>query len=86
MALFLSRGTPYTEAMIPVLDEFKVLLIGPSTGAAFLQTPTLKYVFNVRASYRRNAKDAVDLLASHCRKTPPAASPKHWVNMPRAPL
>lgn len=64
VALFLSRGTPHTEAMIPVLDQFKVPLIGPSTGAASLQTPTRRYVFNVRPSYRHEAARAVGLLAA----------------------
>ena len=30
LALFLSRGTPHTQAMLPALMEFKVPLVGPS--------------------------------------------------------
>src|SRR6266516_4372875 len=32
-AMFLSRGTPTNEAAYPVLEQAKVPLIGPSTGA-----------------------------------------------------
>ena len=33
LAMFLTRGTPHTEAMIPLLEKNGVALIGPSTGA-----------------------------------------------------
>ena len=62
IALFLSRGTPHAEAMIPVLDEFSVPLIAPSTGAMVLHTPVKKNVFNVRATYQLEAEKAVKLL------------------------
>ena len=50
-ALFLSRGTPTNEAAYPVLEAFKVPLIGPSTGAQSMYNPPRKYMFPVRASY-----------------------------------
>ncbi len=62
MALFLTRGTPQTEAIIPVLDEFDVPLVGPTTGAISLHTPVKKNVFNVRAPYRVEAAKAISLL------------------------
>jgi len=64
VALFLTRGTPHNEAVLPVLDEFKVPLIAPSTGAMSLHQPLRRWVFNVRATYQREAEKAVHHLAS----------------------
>ena len=63
-ALFLTRGTPHTEAMIPLLEKHGVALIGPSTGAMVLHQPVRKYIFNVRATYQREAEKAMTHLAS----------------------
>jgi branched-chain amino acid transport system substrate-binding protein len=49
VALFLSRGTPQTQAMLPHL----------STGAMVLHNPVNPWVFNVRASYQREAEIVV---------------------------
>ncbi len=62
VALFLTRGTPQTEAIIPVLDEFDVPLIAPTTGAISLHIPVKKNVFNVRAPYRVESAKAISLL------------------------
>jgi branched-chain amino acid transport system substrate-binding protein len=64
VALFLNRGTPHTEAIIPLLDQHGVALIGPSTGAMALHRPVKKHVFNVRATYQREAEKAIAHLAS----------------------
>ena len=63
-AMFLTRGTPHTEAIVPLLDKNNVPLIGPSTGAMVLHQPVRKHVFNVRATYQREAEKAVTHLAS----------------------
>lgn len=63
-ALFLTRGTPHTEAILPLLDRHGVALVGPSTGAMVLHQPVRKHVFNVRATYQREAEKAVTHLAS----------------------
>lgn len=63
-AMFLTRGTPHTEAMLPLLDKYGVPLIGPSTGAMVLHQPVRKHVFNVRATYQREAEKAITHLAS----------------------
>ena len=52
LAMFLTRGTPHTQAVIPVIDEYRVALVGPSTGAMALHQPLQKHVFNVRATYQ----------------------------------
>src|SRR5512140_2294806 len=54
-ALAFSRGTPTSEAILPVLNEYKVPLIGPATGAQSLYEPFNPYVFNVRAKCRTEA-------------------------------
>jgi len=64
LALFLTRGTPHTEAIIPVLNKHGVPLVGPSTGAMVLHAPLQKHVFNVRSTYQREAEKAVHHLAS----------------------
>ena len=63
-ALFLTRGTPHNEAIIPHLDKHGVPLIGPSTGAMVLHKPVPRHVFNVRATYQREAEKVVSHLAS----------------------
>lgn len=59
VALFLSRGTPQTQAMLPHLAQGKIVLIAPSTGAMALHSPVNPWVFNVRASYQREAEAVV---------------------------
>ncbi len=59
VAMFLTRGTPHTEAILPIIDKNAVPLIGPSTGAMVLHQPVKKHVFNVRATYQREAEKAV---------------------------
>ncbi|MEO8924098.1 MAG: ABC transporter substrate-binding protein [Caldimonas sp.] len=63
VALFLSRGTPNTQAILPVLAEFKLPLVAPSTGAMVFHQPVNPYVFNVRSSYQREAERVVQHLA-----------------------
>lgn len=64
LALFLTRGTPHTQAILPHLEKYGVSLIGPSTGAMVLHQPVKKHVFNVRATYQREAEKAVSHLHS----------------------
>ena len=63
-ALFLNRGTPHTEAILPVIKQHGVPLIAPSTGAQLLHEPVNKLVFNVRAKYQAEAEKGVVQLAS----------------------
>lgn len=64
IAMIMSRGTPHTQEMIPILNQFGVPLIGPSTGAMVLHEPLQKYVFNVRAPYQAEAEKVITYLAS----------------------
>jgi ABC-type branched-subunit amino acid transport system substrate-binding protein len=62
LALFLNRGTPHTEILLPLLADRKVPLIAPSTGAMVLHDPVNPWVFNVRATYQREAARAIEHL------------------------
>lgn len=64
LALFLNRGTPHAQALMPLLAEFKVPLVAPSSGAMVLHKPVNPWVFNVRATYQREAAKAVEHLFS----------------------
>lgn len=64
LALFLNRGTPHAQALLPLLAELHVPLVGPSTGAMALHDPVNPWVFNVRATYQREAMKAIRHLAS----------------------
>jgi ABC-type branched-subunit amino acid transport system substrate-binding protein len=64
VAMFLTRGTPHTEAIAPLLDKHGVPLIAPSTGAMVLHQPVRKHIFNVRATYQREAEKAMLHLAT----------------------
>ena len=50
-ALIGSVGTPTTLAALPAINEAKIPLIGPFTGAQALREPFSRQVFHVRASY-----------------------------------
>jgi branched-chain amino acid transport system substrate-binding protein len=63
MALFLTRGTPHTQAILPLLTEHRIALVAPSTGAMVLHKPVLPWVFNVRASYQRETERAIEHLS-----------------------
>jgi ABC-type branched-subunit amino acid transport system substrate-binding protein len=63
-ALAFARGTPTSEAMVPVVNELKVPLIGVGTGSQSLYDPPNRYVFNVRAKYRDEAMRIIDHLAT----------------------
>lgn len=62
IALFLNRGTPHSQAILPLLAEHKLALVAPSTGAMLLHKPVNPYVFNVRATYQREAERAIQHL------------------------
>jgi ABC-type branched-subunit amino acid transport system substrate-binding protein len=63
IALFLNRGTPLTQAIMPLLTEHKIPLVAPSTGAMVLHKPVHPWLFNVRAPYQREAERAIEHLS-----------------------
>jgi ABC-type branched-subunit amino acid transport system substrate-binding protein len=58
----MTRGTPHTQGILPLLEQHGVPLIGPSTGAIALHKPVHKYVFNVRAPYQHEVEKAISHL------------------------
>ena len=50
-ALFGYVGTPTTLAALPLVNQAKIPLFGPFSGAEALRDPFSRYVFHVRASY-----------------------------------
>ena len=62
VALFMSRATPHTQAILPHLAKHNIALIAPSTGAILLHEPVNPHVFNVRSSYQAETEKAVEHL------------------------
>jgi branched-chain amino acid transport system substrate-binding protein len=56
ITLFLNRGTPHTQAVMPLLAEARIVLLAPSTGAMAVHSPVNPWIFNVRATYQREAE------------------------------
>ena len=55
-------GTPTSEAVVPLVEEWKIPFFAPFTGAEFLRIPFRKYVINVRASYFQEMERLVSYL------------------------
>lgn len=63
-ALFLYRGTPTTEAVLPLIEQAKIPLVAPVSGATSLHQPMQRYLFNVRAKYRDEVARTVEQISS----------------------
>ena len=55
-------GTPTSEAVVPLVEEWKIPFFAPFTGAEFLRVPFRNYVINVRASYIQEMERLVSYL------------------------
>ncbi|NEX64047.1 ABC transporter substrate-binding protein [Noviherbaspirillum galbum] len=64
LAMFLTRGTPQTNAVLPLIEQHQVPLIAPSTGAATLADTFNQFVFNVRAKYQKEVEMGVEQFAT----------------------
>ncbi|MEM7376291.1 MAG: ABC transporter substrate-binding protein [Pseudomonadota bacterium] len=53
-------GTPTSNAVLPIVKELEVPLVGLFTGAGSLRSPVTEQVFNVRGSYNDEADAMVD--------------------------
>jgi branched-chain amino acid transport system substrate-binding protein len=62
-ALFLGRGTPHTQAILPILVENQVPLIAPSTGSTVFHDPPIRWIFNIRAKYQTEVAKAIEHFA-----------------------
>lgn len=58
-SLFGYVGTPTANAVLPIVKEMDVPLVGAFTGAMSLRQPVTRQVFNVRASYDDEAEALV---------------------------
>lgn len=63
-AMFQNRGTPHTEAILPILTANGVPLVAPSTGAAIFHTPVNRLIFNVRAKYQAEVAKAIQYFTT----------------------
>jgi branched-chain amino acid transport system substrate-binding protein len=64
VALMLSRGTSNAEALLPVLTELKIPLLGPVGGSRILHSPPNRYMFNLRPAYQTEVAKAIGQLAA----------------------
>lgn len=62
LALLGFVGTPTTNAVLPLIAELNVPLVGVFSGAQNLRMPPLPHVFNVRASYEDETEALVGQL------------------------
>jgi len=63
-ALIGSVGTPTTLAAVPAINEEKIPLVGPFTGAQALREPLNRNIFHVRASYYDETERIVQHLTT----------------------
>lgn len=63
VTLFLNRGTPHTQVLLPLLAESRIALLAPSTGAMTLHSPVNPWVFNVRTTYQAETEHLTRHLA-----------------------
>ncbi|WP_019142089.1 ABC transporter substrate-binding protein [Noviherbaspirillum massiliense] len=59
-ALLQGRGTPHTQGILPLLNAYKVPLVGPSTGATVFHEPVTPWLFNIRARYQDEVAKGVE--------------------------
>jgi ABC-type branched-subunit amino acid transport system substrate-binding protein len=68
LALFGYVGTPTTKEILPLIEERKIPLIAPLTGASILRNKNLKMVLNLRASYQMEIDKIVESLVRNARQ------------------
>lgn len=59
LALFMNRGTEHVEVILPLMAQYGVPLIAPTSGAMVLRKPFNKLIYNLRASHQREAEKAI---------------------------
>ncbi|MGH1361626.1 MAG: ABC transporter substrate-binding protein [Burkholderiaceae bacterium] len=68
-SLFGYVGTPTSNAVIPIVKEMEVPLVGLFTGAGTLRSPVTRQIFNIRASYNDEAEAMVEHFVANGAKT-----------------
>jgi branched-chain amino acid transport system substrate-binding protein len=63
-------GTPTCRAILPMLNEANIVLVGPISGASIFRQPMQRLIFNTRASYGEEAETLVGHLVADigCKK------------------
>ena len=64
LALILGRGTANAEAVMPLLQEKRVPMVGFAGGSVAMHTPPNRYFFNLRPPYRVETERAVGQLVA----------------------
>ena len=64
LTLFGQTGTPQAQAVVPLLSEYQVPMVGTTAGADSLRKPN-KYLFHVKASYGQE----IIKMAEHMKTT-----------------
>ena len=59
LALLMPRTTPSMEILLPGVALHRVPVIGPQTGASFVNQPPQRELFTLRASYQKEAETAI---------------------------
>ncbi len=59
LALMLPRTTPSMESMLPGVVQHGIPVVGPQTGASFVNEPAKRELFTLRASYQKEAEVAI---------------------------
>jgi branched-chain amino acid transport system substrate-binding protein len=59
LALFMNRGTEHVEAVLPLMAQYGVPLIAPTSGAMQLRKPFNKLIYNLRASHQHEAQKVI---------------------------
>lgn len=59
LALLMPRTTPSIEILLPGLAKHGVPVIGPHSGASFVNQPPKREIFALRASYQKEAEVAI---------------------------
>ncbi len=57
-------GTPTCRAILPMINDANIVMVGPITGSTALRQPMQRLVFNTRGSYA----DETELLVEHLAK------------------
>lgn len=68
-SLFGYVGTPTANAVLPIVRDYEIPLVGLFTGAGTLRRPVTRQVFNVRASYDDEAEAMVAHFLKNGAKT-----------------
>lgn len=59
-SLFGYVGTPTANAVLPIVKDMEIPVVGLFTGAGSLRTPVTRQVFNVRSSYDNEAEAMIE--------------------------